>query len=211
MQERRAHLLASSEWTNIPSEVVGLFARGTGTGVSCTQKVSLCDATICLVASDVFVDSLARRPTGGHQPLLTILCALDVILQKFSNGQHRHAAAIGKQTWLEPPYPKFLVMTLPRLRCCVGVRLASPAVSSVSLHRMWPNTAPLCQAFGNDCIECDFKDHPVTVLSGSPTHRWPRSWLRLPDMDERDAFRELYATTEGSATKIAGAATWRVS
>ena len=116
MQERRAHLHASQEWTDIPSEVVRLFAHGAGTGVSCTQKVSLCDATICLVASDLFVYSLARRPTGGHQPLLTILCALDVILQKFSNDQHRHAAAVGKHTWLEHPYPKFLEMTLSRLR-----------------------------------------------------------------------------------------------
>ena len=116
VQERTAHLHASSEWTNIPSEVVRLFAHGAGTGVSGTQKVSLCDATICLVASDFFVYSLARRPTGGHQPLLTILCALDVILQKFSNGQHRHAGAVGKHTWLEPPYPKFLEMTLSRLR-----------------------------------------------------------------------------------------------
>ena len=138
---------ASSEWTNIPSEVVRLFAHGTGTGVSCTQKVSLCDATIWGVASDFFVDSLARRPTGGHQPLLTILCALDVILQKFSNDQHRHAAAVGKHTWLEPPYPKFLEMTLSRLRCCVVVRLAWPAVSSVSLNRTWPITAPVCLVF----------------------------------------------------------------
>ena len=70
VQERRAHLHASQEWTNIPSEVVRLFAHGAGTGVSSTQKVSLCDATMCLVASDFFVYSLARRPTGGHQPLL---------------------------------------------------------------------------------------------------------------------------------------------
>ena len=115
--------------------------------MSCTQKVSLCDATIWGVASDFFVDSLARRPTGGHQPLLTILCALDVILQKFSNDQHRHAAAVGKHTWLEPPYPKFLEMTLSRLRCCVVVRLAWPAVSSVSLNRTWPITAPVCLVF----------------------------------------------------------------
>ena len=70
VQERRAHLHASSEWTNIPSEVERLFAHGAGTGASCAQKVSLCDATMCLVASDFFVYSLARRPTGGHQPLL---------------------------------------------------------------------------------------------------------------------------------------------
>ena len=144
MQE---HLHASSEWTNIPSEVVRLFAHGAGTGVSCTQKVSLCDATIWGVASDFFVDTLARRPTGGHQPLLTILCALDVILQKSSNDQHRHAAAVGKHTWLEPPYPKFLEMTLSRLRCCVVVRLAWPAVSSVSLNRTWPITALVCLVF----------------------------------------------------------------
>ena len=78
------------------------------------KRCRSCDATICLVASDFFVYSLARRPTCGHQPLLTILCALDVILQKFSNGQHRHAGAVGKHTWLEPPYPKFLEMS--RLR-----------------------------------------------------------------------------------------------
>ena len=66
-QERRAHLHASPEWRNISSEVVRLFAHGAGTGVSCTQKVSLCDATICVVASDFFVAS--RRPIGGHTPL----------------------------------------------------------------------------------------------------------------------------------------------
>ena len=43
VQERRAHLHASQEWTNIPSEVVRLFAHGAGRGVSCTQKVSLCE------------------------------------------------------------------------------------------------------------------------------------------------------------------------
>ena len=64
-------LACVTEWTDIPFEVVRLFAHGAGTGVSCTQKVSLCDATMCLVASDLFVYSLARRPMGGHQPLLT--------------------------------------------------------------------------------------------------------------------------------------------
>ena len=39
----------------------------------------------------------------------------------------------------------------------------------------------------------------------------PRSSLRLSDMKERDAFRELYATIEGSATKTTGTATWRES
>ena len=75
VQERTAHLHASPEWTNIPAEVVRLFAYGAGTGVSGTQKVSLCDATICLVASDFFVYSLARRPTGGHQPTSHKYCA----------------------------------------------------------------------------------------------------------------------------------------
>ena len=70
VQERRAHLHASPEWTNISSEVVRLFAHGAGTGVSCTPKVSLFDAMICLVASDFFVASLARRPMCGHTPLL---------------------------------------------------------------------------------------------------------------------------------------------
>ena len=70
VQERRAHLHASPEWTNISSEVVQLFAHGARTGVSCTQKVSLCDAMICVVASDFFVASLARRPMCGQTPLL---------------------------------------------------------------------------------------------------------------------------------------------
>ena len=102
-------------WTNIPSEVKLLFAHGARTGVSCTPKVSLCDALICVVAQDFFV--APRRPMCGHTPLLIILYALDVILQKSSNGgQHRHAAAVGEHTWLEPPYPKFLETTLSRLR-----------------------------------------------------------------------------------------------
>ena len=101
------------------------------------KKVSLCDATLWEVASDFFVDSLARRPTGGHQPLLTILCALDVVLQKFSNDKHRHAAAVGQHTWLEPPYPKFLEMTLSRLRCCVVVRLQCGFESNVAHHSAW--------------------------------------------------------------------------
>ena len=54
--------------TNISSEVVRLFAHGAGTGVSCTPKVSLCDAMICVVASDFFVAS--RRPMCGHTPIL---------------------------------------------------------------------------------------------------------------------------------------------
>ena len=45
------------------------------------------------------------------------------------------------------------------------MRLALPTVCSVSL------TASVCQVFGNDCIEFDCGDHPVTVLSGSRTHR----------------------------------------
>ena len=53
MEEIRAHLHASPEWTNIPPEVVRLSAHGAGTGVSCTEKVSLRDATICVVASDL--------------------------------------------------------------------------------------------------------------------------------------------------------------
>ena len=52
MEEIRAHLHASPEWTNIPPEVVRLFAHGAGTGVFCTEKVSLRDATICVVASN---------------------------------------------------------------------------------------------------------------------------------------------------------------
>ena len=101
-------------WTNIPSEVERLFAHGVGTGVSCTPKVSLCDAMICVVASDFF--GASRRPMCGHTPLLIILYALDLILQKSSNGQHRHAVLVGKHTWVEPPYLKFLEMTLSRLR-----------------------------------------------------------------------------------------------
>ena len=45
------------------------------------------------------------------------------------------------------------------------MRLALPTVCSVSL------TASVCQVFGNDCIEFDCGDHPVTVLSGPRTHR----------------------------------------
>ena len=52
VEERRAHLDASREWTNIPSEVVRLFAHGAGTGVSCTEKVLLRNAAICVVASE---------------------------------------------------------------------------------------------------------------------------------------------------------------
>ena len=52
VEERRAHLHASSEWTNIPLEGVRLFAHGAGAGVTCTPKVSLCDATICVVVAD---------------------------------------------------------------------------------------------------------------------------------------------------------------
>ena len=120
--------------------------------MSCSPKVSLCDAMICVVASDFFVAS--RRPMCGHTPLLIILYALDVMLQKSSNGQHRHAAVVGKHTWLELPYPKFLQMTLSDCDEGAVVRLALPTVCSVSL------TASVCQVFGNDCIEFDYGDHP---------------------------------------------------
>ena len=52
VEERRAHLHSSSEWTNIPLEGVRLIAPGAGAGVTCTPKVSLCDATTCLVVAD---------------------------------------------------------------------------------------------------------------------------------------------------------------
>ena len=50
------------------------------------------------------------------------------------------------------------------------MRLAWPAVSSVSLNRTWPNTAPVCLVFDHDCVEFDFGDHLVTILSVPRTH-----------------------------------------
>ena len=133
MQERMAHLRVSPDGQTFHLKFNGMFAHGARTGVSCTPKVSLCDAMICVVASDFFVAS--RRPMCGHTPLLIILYALDVMLQKSSNGQHRHAAVVGKHTWLELPYPKFLQMTLSDCDEGAVVRLALPTVCSVSLNR----------------------------------------------------------------------------
>ena len=65
-----AHLHASPDVQTLHLKVYGCFAHRAGTGVSCTPMLSLCDATICVVASDFFVPFLARRPTVGHQPLL---------------------------------------------------------------------------------------------------------------------------------------------
>ena len=117
VQERRAHLHVSPEWTNISSEVGRLFAHGARTGVSCTPKVSLCDAMICVVASDFFVASLARRSMCGHAPLLI-------------NLGRTGCDVVGKHTWLEPPYPKFLQMTLSDCDEGAVVRLALPTVCS---------------------------------------------------------------------------------
>ena len=41
----------------------------------------------------------------------------------------------------------------------------------MSLDRTWPITALGCLVFEHDCIEFDFEDHRVTVLSGPRTHR----------------------------------------
>ena len=41
----------------------------------------------------------------------------------------------------------------------------------MSSDRTWPITALGCLVFEHDCIEFDFEDHRVTVLSGPRTHR----------------------------------------
>ena len=112
-----AHLHASPDGQTLHLKVYGCFAHGVGTGVSCTPKLSLCDATICVVVLDFLWPLWLGGRQAGTSHFSYILHALDVILQKSSNGQHRHAAAVGKHTWLEPPYPpKILEMTLSRLR-----------------------------------------------------------------------------------------------
>ena len=57
------------------------------------QKVSLCDATICVVASDFFVASLARRPMGGHQPILINLVRIGCdIAEKFQRSASKRCS-----------------------------------------------------------------------------------------------------------------------
>ena len=45
----------------------------------------------------------------GHTPLVINLGRTGCdVAEKFERGRHRHAADVGKYTWLEPQYPKFL-------------------------------------------------------------------------------------------------------
>ena len=134
--------------------------------MSCTPKVSLCDATICVVASDFFVASLARRAMCGHTPLLFNLVRTGCdFAQKIPTVSIDTLLLLASTPGLNLRTRSFFRRHCPDCDEGVVVRLALPTVCIVSL------TASVCQVFGNDCTEFDFGDHPVTVLSGPRTHR----------------------------------------
>ena len=85
VEERRAHLHASLDGQICPSKVVRLFAHGAGAGLSCTPKVSLCDATICVVVADFLWPLCSEAGVRAHATSHKYLDALDVMLQKSSN------------------------------------------------------------------------------------------------------------------------------
>ena len=84
------------------------------------------------------------------------------------------------------------------------VRLRSPSVEFASCREVDEQDWGVKEA--EDVGGVEEPDFQVLVAT-----RCPRSSLRLPDMEERDAFRELYAITEGSARNTTGTATSRVS
>ena len=92
MQERTAHLHASPNGQTFYLKVYGCSRMEPGQECRAPKKVSLWNATICVVASDFFVDSLARRPTGGHQPSLSSGTNWMEFCRKVpSRGRHRNS------------------------------------------------------------------------------------------------------------------------
>ena len=122
VEEIRAHLQASPEWTNIPPEVVRLFAHGGGTGVFLHRKgVAEGCYDLCGCFSHFLWLHLARTPTGGHERLLMNWMQFT---QKFERSAIVPLRLLACSSRLDTPYAKFLETTLPRLRCCVAVRLS---------------------------------------------------------------------------------------
>ena len=119
-------------------KVYGCSRMEPGQECRALQKVSLCDATICAVASDFFVDSSARKPTGGHQPFLSSGTNWMEFCRKVSSrGRHRNSLLFAGTVGLNHRSGTAQTAMLPWCEIGLASSLQCEFGSNVAHHSAW--------------------------------------------------------------------------